>query len=292
MKRIKSILICGLVLALTGVASLVVAAGGEWNTKAIVRAIHGKVSYKAGGGDWMPLRVNQELSPGTQIKTDPGAEAYLQVNGFASTVKLTESTTVTLTKMMQMGSFFSPDSSTDLKLDGGKVLGSVRKLSANSDYKVSVPNGVAGIRGTDFEVTVTVESNGALSITFTSVTGTVFCQVTLAPGTAGQNSQTLTTGQSWTVLGTVANGITTLNSPINMPPAALGAIVLAIEEMQGEVNTDVVISTTTPSAVITVLVPPTTSASQVGGTAPASTPVSTGEDGGTGSFSLTGTPVH
>ncbi|MGA2556915.1 MAG: FecR domain-containing protein [Verrucomicrobiota bacterium] len=292
MKRIKSILICGLVLALTGVASLVVAAGGDWNTKAIVRAIHGKVSYKAGGGDWMPLKVNQELSPGTQLKTDPGSEAYLQVNGFASTVKLTENTTVTLSKMMQMGSFFSPDSSTDLKLDGGKVLGSVRKLSANSDYKVTVPNGVAGIRGTDFEVTVTVESNGALSITFTSVTGTVFCQVTVAPGTPGQSSQTLTTGQSWTVTGTVANGITTLNSPITMPAAALGAIVLSVEQMQGIVNTAITISTTTPTTVITTIVPPNNSASQVGGSTPASSPVSPGEDGGTGSSSLTAPVVH
>ncbi len=270
MKRIKSILICGLVLALTGVASLVIAAGGEWNTKAIVRAIHGKASYKVGGGDWMPLKVNQELSPGTQLKTDVGSEAYLQVNGFASTVKLTENTTVTLTKMMQMGAFLSPDSSTSLKLDGGTVLGSVRKLSANSDYKVTVPGGVAGIRGTDFQVTVTVENNGALSIVFTSVTGTIFCQVTVPPGTLGQSSQTLTTGQSWTVTGTVANGITTLTSPVTMPAAALGAIVLAVEEMQGIVNTATVVSTTTPTAVITVLVPPNDSASEVGGSIPPS----------------------
>ena len=51
------------------------------------------------------------------------------------------------------------DTSTDLKLDGGEILGQVRKLSANSDYKVTVPNGVAGVRGTDFGVKVVVGPN-------------------------------------------------------------------------------------------------------------------------------------
>jgi len=293
MKRIKSILICGLVLALTGVTSLVVAAGGEHNTKAIVRSIHGKASYKLAGGDWLTLRVNQELSPGTELKTDADSAAYLQVNGYTSTIKLTESTTLTLAKMQEMGSFLSPDTSTDLKLDGGKVLGSVRKISANSDYKVTVPNGVAGIRGTDFEVTVTVTANGGLTLVFTSCSGDVFCQVNVAPGTPGLSSQTLTTGQSWTVQGTTApNGITTLNSPTTLPPAELGFIVLAIEQMHQIVNAAIV--TTTPNGPIntTTIVPPNTSASQTGGTTTTATMENIGGgDGGSVDVRSSGPPA-
>ena len=285
MKRIKSILICGLVLALTGVTTLVVAAGGERDTKAIVRSIHGKASFKVAGGDSMPLRGNQELSPGTELKTDADSRVYLQVNGYTSTVELTENTDVTLTKMLRMGS----DTSTELKLDGGMVLGDVRKISANSDYKVTVPNGVAGIRGTSFEVTVTVDANGGLTIRFTSAKGEVFCQVRVAPGTLGQSSQTLTTGETWVVTGTVAGGITTLNSPTTLPPEALGIIVLEIERLDHLVGPTI---TTTPQGpvIITTIVPPNTSASQTGGNGDTQTTTVNGTDDGGSSFSLMRSP--
>ena len=213
----------------------------------------------------MPLRVNQELSPGTDLKTGADSQIFLQVNGVTSTVEMTESTEMTLTKMLEMGSFFSPDTSTELKLDGGTVLGNVKKISANSDYKVTVPNGVAGIRGTSFEVTVTVDNNGGLTIRFTSAKGDVFCQVSVPPGTLGQTSQTLHTGDTWVVTGTIARGITTLNSPTTLPPAALGIIVLDIEHMLQVVGTAIV--TTTPNGTVntTTIVPPNTSASQTGG---------------------------
>ena len=131
MKQIKTILVCGLVLALTGLTTMLVAAGGERHTKAIVRSVHGKVEYQAADGQWKPLRVNQDLNEGTLMKSDAGAEAYLQVNGLTSTIKLEEKTTITLKKMLAVGAGMGADTSTDLKLAEGTVLGSVRKLSAN-----------------------------------------------------------------------------------------------------------------------------------------------------------------
>ncbi|MGD0413349.1 MAG: FecR domain-containing protein [Verrucomicrobiota bacterium] len=204
MKRTKLILVCGLVLALTGLTTLLVAAGAQKDQKAIVRSVVGDVQYQVDGmGPFLALRVNMELNPKTVLKSGRGASAYLQVNGVTSVVKLTENTTVTLSTMTATGPGLDADKSTDLKLDGGTILGQVKKLSANSDYKVTVPNGVAGIRGTDFQVTVTVQ-NGTVTVTFTSQTGTIFCQVTPAAGqTQEQSSRTLTSGQSWTVTGTV-----------------------------------------------------------------------------------------
>ena len=87
MKRIKSILALRIGVGLDrhyffgrGVA------GGEHNTKAIVRSIHGKASVQARPAaiGWF-CRVNQELSPGTELKTDADSQVYLQVNGFTST---------------------------------------------------------------------------------------------------------------------------------------------------------------------------------------------------------------
>jgi hypothetical protein len=225
MKQIKTILVCGLVLALTGLTTMLVAAGGQRHTKAIVRSVHGKVEFKAEDGQWKPLRVNQELTEGTLMKSDVGADAYLQVNGLTSTVKLQESTTISLAKMLATGAGMSADTSTDLKLDVGEVLGSVRKLSANSDYQVTVPNGVAGIRGTDFAVKVVQTSPGVFLVTFTSVTGQIQASATVTVQgvntTVGQVVvKNLTTGQSWTPGPTceAAIGVAAINFPEQFQP--------------------------------------------------------------------------
>jgi hypothetical protein len=227
MKRIKSILICGSALALTGLTTLLVAASGDRDAKAIVRSVHGDVKYQLPGGQFMPLKVNAVLDPQTVLKSTAGAEAYLQVNGTTSTVKLEESTTVTLSKMENLG---AGDSSTDLKLDGGKLLGKVKKLSANSDYKVAVPNGVAGIRGTDFQVSVTWDATGNnYTIVFTSVTGTIVCQVNFPIVTGGQDTRTLIDGQSWTVTGSVTGGTLVINQPQTLPADVYAAILRAFD---------------------------------------------------------------
>jgi hypothetical protein len=257
-----------LVLALTGLTTLVVAAGASTPKKAIVRSVHGKVMYRMEkDGEWKPLRVNVELMQGAELKSDPGAEAYLQVNGFTSTVKLTESTQVTLDKMLG-GAGFGGDTSTDMKLDGGQVLGSVRKLSANSDYTVSVPNGVAGIRGTDFSVTVTVQPNGNFTVTFTSVTGTIVCQVTPPPTPGNPTSATLQTGQSWTVTGTInAAGVATtatVGIPAETPPQVQQSIVNIIAQTQNIVTTAITVTTTPPPPPVNHL-PPVNDMSMTGG---------------------------
>lgn len=109
-----------------------------------------------------------------------------------------------------------------MKLDGGEILGQVRKLSANSDYKVTVPNGVAGVRGTDIGVKVVVGPNGAITVTFTSVTGLLFCQVNAPAGTPqDQASRMLTSGQSWTVTGNLAGVTLTLGTVRPLTPGEL-----------------------------------------------------------------------
>lgn len=49
---------------------------------------------------------------------------------------------------------------TELDLKAGKILGTVKKLAPTSKYEVKIPNGVAGIRGTIYELT----ANGILSV--------------------------------------------------------------------------------------------------------------------------------
>jgi len=223
------ILACGLTLAVTGLTTLLVAAGASRDASATVRSVIGTATYQGpDGGDFKPLKVNQILTPGTTVKSGANSAVYMSVNGLTSTVKVTENTTMTLTSMLMLP---ANDSSTTLKLDGGTLLGSVRKLSANSDYKVTVPNGVAAIRGTDWQVSVALNpATGTYTITFTSVTGTIVCQVTPPPGAVGGPGgrgggpviRTLNTGQSWTVTATITT--TVVGQPPVVTTISIGAV--------------------------------------------------------------------
>ena len=54
---------------------------------------------------------------------------------------------------------------TSLDLKAGRILGTVKKMSAASQYEVKIPNGVAGIRGTIYNIS----ADGVLSV----ISGTV-----------------------------------------------------------------------------------------------------------------------
>jgi hypothetical protein len=264
-----------LTLALTGLTSLLVAAGTSNNSKAIVRYLKGSVMYQLPeGGDFKPVKTNQELDPGTTLRTGAGAAVYLSVNGLTSAVMMKENTTMILSVMTKTGD----DSSTTLFLKGGTALGSVKKISANSDYNVKVPSGVAAIRGTDWQVTVTYEGDNTFQVVFTSVLGTITCTATVPQGFGGQSTQTLTTGQSWTISGTtqtsttgvVTTVVTTVNIPVTLPSAAvlaLQATVAYVNQIVAGPGTTTTTTTTTPTTVtgVTTVVPPTTNPSDTGG---------------------------
>jgi hypothetical protein len=220
MKRIKSALICGLVLAFAGVSTLVVAEGAKMAATATVRSVHGTATYSVNGGGAMPLRPNMELTEGTTIVTGPDTTVDVQVNGKASTVRITANTTMNLKTMQDLG---AGDSETMLDLKNGLILGSVKKISKDSHYEVNTPRGVAGIRGTDFEAIVTVNPDGSVTITIGSITGTVVAVAKVIIGGVPQTvSKTLTSGQQWTFPpGTLPAG-----SPIDLTPTAIPGPVL------------------------------------------------------------------
>jgi len=161
--------------------------------KAIVRSKHGEIEV-ANDGVIRPMSVNMELPAGTIIKTSNDAEAYLQVNGFTSTVKLVPNTVAEINRMEQRGEFAGGDSYTVLTLKIGSILGSVRKISADSLYEIRTPNGVARIRGTDFQIAATPTKDGKFRVTYTSVTGQI---VVSAMVNGVEVTKALHTGQKW-----------------------------------------------------------------------------------------------
>lgn len=196
MKKIQTILACAVALAFLGATSLRSAENGRVEGKAIVRAVHGNVEYQE-NGSWAPLRPNKELNPGVKVRTGPDSFTDLSVNGFTSTVRIQDNTTMVIPEMFRVGPGREADTDTTLDLQLGTVIGNVKKLSASSRYEIRTPHGVAGIRGTDFQVTVVMETGGGYVVTFTSVTGELTVSAVINPGEAPV-VKVLRTGESWT----------------------------------------------------------------------------------------------
>jgi hypothetical protein len=193
MKPIQTFMVRAIALALLS-ATILLAAEAPKNAKAIVRAVHGTAKCRI-RGQWSQLLPNMELLPGTKIRTGPDSYVSLNVNGLKSTLRISQNTAVTLTKMEAFGVTADSDTDTVLDLQAGTVLGEVKKLSLASRYDIRVPNGTASIRGGDFQVSVVPQAGTAATVTFTAVTGTVVASVIVK----GRSSvQVLHAGQSWT----------------------------------------------------------------------------------------------
>jgi len=72
---------------------------------------------------------------------------------------------------------------TQLDLRAGRVLGTVKKMNSASKYEIKLPNGVAGIRGTFYDITtdgVVRVSAGSVVFAYMAADGTVTTKVVVA----------------------------------------------------------------------------------------------------------------
>jgi len=196
MRKIQTIVACAAALALLGVSNLKSAENDNLQGKAIVRAVHGNVQYQSGGG-WMPVKVNMELDAGATIRTGPESSCDMSVNGLSSAIRVDADTTMGIPTMNRSGAGHDADMDTMLELQGGSILGNVKKISANSHYEIKTPHGIAGIRGTDVGIVSVMQSDGTYVVTFTSITGQVIVSATETPG-GPVIVKVLRDGESWT----------------------------------------------------------------------------------------------
>ena len=67
-----------------------------------------------------------------------------------------------------------------MDLKTGRILGIVKKMAHNSKYEIKTPNGVAGVRGTEFDVSATSVArvvSGSMVVVYVKSDGTVITQV-------------------------------------------------------------------------------------------------------------------
>lgn len=191
---------CGFAVAAV-LATQCVQAQAVKDGKATVKFVSGTVNYAGADGVMKPLTVGTEISTGTTVQSADNTESYadLSINNRTALIRVTPGTTVKIDKMNSIG---GTDTETALNLKEGTVLGSVKKLSKASRFDIKVLGGVAGIRGTDFAVTVKRLANDKFEVTFTSVKGEVVA-VANVPGRAQPVTNVLHDGDSWTPGGEV-----------------------------------------------------------------------------------------
>ena len=208
---LQTLLGCGVALAMISTVSAQSPIPGA----AKVVRMKGQARYSTGNNVWQPLKVGAVLKPGTVIQTTIDRGSYVdlvlgdgtapiamnsgagiglagsppppelisyQPNAEQNVVRLREDTVLSIDKLTTIETGADVVSETQLDLRKGRIFGNVKKMSAASKYEVKIPNGVAGIRGTIYEISadgVVRVLVGSVVIAYVGADGTVVTQVVM-----------------------------------------------------------------------------------------------------------------
>lgn len=145
--------------------------------------IQGEARYSADGHIWHPLVAGKILHQGAVIETaaasscdlvisgtpvpfshstpsaisaagiaiapDPQIRGYVAAKPMAqqNVIRMSPDTMLAIDTLTVIDTGADTVSTTELDLRAGKIFASVKKMSANSQFTIKIPNGVAGIRG-------------------------------------------------------------------------------------------------------------------------------------------------
>lgn len=178
-------------LVALAMAAAITAQAAEQGIAKVVN-IKGAARYNTtDNSTWRPLKVGTVLKQGTVIQTaseshvdvvlnNPNASfsqsaalsemdsaspststvAYSQPKAEQDAIRIYQNTVLGIDKLTVTHTGVDKVTNTELDLKAGKILGTVKKLAGGSDYKIKIPNGVAGIRGTIYSIS----ADGILSV--------------------------------------------------------------------------------------------------------------------------------
>jgi len=120
---------------------------------AVVRGVRGTANYSTDrGSNWKDLKVGTKLRQNSIIRTAPGGQVDLFLGDNGPVVRVTENTTMGIDRLTVDSTGAEKVIETQLDLRSGRILGNVKHLAAASKYEVKTPQGVAGIRGTRYDI--------------------------------------------------------------------------------------------------------------------------------------------
>ena len=180
-RLLNCLVACGVALAM--VCTLAAQQADQIGAK-VVR-LKGAARYKIGNNDWQPLKPGDVVHPGTVIQTAAKSQVDLvlgdgsapvarptpsdmvtyQPTADQNIVRMWENTLMGVDKLTSTHTGADVVTETQLDLKAGHITGQVKKASAASKYEVKIPNGVAGIRGTVYDIS----AEGAIKVLVGSV---------------------------------------------------------------------------------------------------------------------------
>jgi len=244
-----------------------------------VARIQGTAEYSLDGGTtWIPALVGKSLPAGSILRSDDRSivdvlvgqnqadrnVSYLKLSTHndpanniipqreVNMIRLRPNTTFGIDKLTVPASDPTSISGAEFNLKKGSILASVRKVSPSSEYFVKIPNGVAAVRGTQFELTSDGSGSSCsvlsgtvwLSFTVTDANGNPILapdgtpfppvQVTINPGQTFSLSQALINQLSSTIAQSGSTG-TSLQTLITQISTLATSAVETLES--GSVNT-------------------------------------------------------
>jgi hypothetical protein len=195
---LNSLVACGVALAM--VSTLAAQTANQGAAK-VVR-LKGAARYSTGNNVWQPLKVGDVVKPGTVIQTAAKSHVDLilgdgsapvarpvagemlsyQPTAEQNLVRMWENTLLSVDKLTFTETGAGVVTETQLDLKAGHIFGMVKKMSAASKYEVKIPNGVAGIRGTTYDISaegVVKVLVGSVVLAYVGPDGTVVTQVVM-----------------------------------------------------------------------------------------------------------------
>jgi FecR protein len=168
----KSALVCAGIALLTLAQT---AGAAPQQGTAVARSVSGTAEYSTGGA-WAPLKSGTELAAGTTIRTAADGEVSLGLGENGKAIVVAPSSILTIDKLTFEKTGADTVTETQLDLKAGRIVGDVNKTSAASRFEIKTPTGVAGIRGTKFDISangVVKVKNGCVVVVYVSPTGQV-----------------------------------------------------------------------------------------------------------------------
>ena len=180
MRKIQFLAVCGLMVAWAVGAR---AMNPIKPASVTVVNIQGQARYSVDGQTWHPLVAGKILHENSVIETAAGSYCDLvisgtpvpfarnmpgpvnqpqmavapdpQVRGYEASqpmaqqnvIRMSPDTMLAVDRLTVIDTGADTVSTTELDLRAGKIFASVKKMSANSQFTIKIPNGVAGIRG-------------------------------------------------------------------------------------------------------------------------------------------------
>src|SRR5439155_5829516 len=116
------------------------------------------------------------LLSGSTIKTGAGSQVKLNMGLNGEGVVVTENSTLAIDKLTFEKTGADTVAETQLDLKVGRILGDIKKTSPASRFEIKTPTGVAGIRGTKFDIAangVTKVKDGCVVVVYVDPSGQV-----------------------------------------------------------------------------------------------------------------------